>query len=217
MSVIPATQAEVGPFVTGGDVEKAIIATLKAWLPSYLADGERKHDLTPGDIPTPRGWAVTGRDLQKYTSDQLPCIVVMAGGIIVKPLSQGSPGSTTAVWQVDVGAIFNAAWGDTSRQHAQLYVRAVALTLLQRPLEGLPAAVDFNGEQYDELDFSDTRTYSAAIGAFTVEVEDVLWRSGGPPPYVTPPVDPEAPFDDWTTVTETDVTVEHTPPPSPLS
>ena len=209
---VKAPQADIGPFITGGDVEQALIDTLKLWLPAYLMEGERKHGLTPGDIPAPRGWAITGRDLQKFTSDQLPCIVVMAGGIIVKPLARGYPGSTTATWSVDVACIFNAAWGRMSRKHSQLYVRAITLVLLQRPLEGLACVVDFNGELYDELDFSDTRTYSAAVGAFTVEVEDMLWRDGGPPPYVEPPDEPAEPFDPWTEVTDTDVSVTNTPP-----
>jgi hypothetical protein len=214
---VTATSAEIGPFVTGADVEAAIISTLKDWLPSYLAEGERKHGLTAGDIARPKGWAITGRELNKFTSDQLPVIVVMAGGILVKPLVHGSPGSTTAVWQVDVGCIFNAAWNDKARQHAQLYVRAIGLTLLQRPLEGLVCVVDQVGENYDELDFSESRTYSGARGRFTVEVEDTMWRSGGPPPYVTPPTDPDAPLDPWTQVTGTDVEVDNTPPPTPLS
>jgi hypothetical protein len=205
-------QAEIGPVLTGADVEAAVLNTLRAWLPSYLAEGERAKGLEPGALPLPRGWLVTGRDLQKYTSDQLPCIVVMTGGVILKPLKQGYPGATTAVFNVDVGTIFNAAWGSKSRVHAQLYVRMMALTLVQRPLEGLPCAVDFVGENYDELDFSDTRTYSAAVAAFTLEVENVLWAAGGPPPYVTPPDDPLDPFDPWTTVTEVDVSVDNTSP-----
>jgi len=213
MSAPPATQAEIGPFVTGADVEQAIMQTLKLWLPSYIAEGERAHGLTPGDIPAPRGWALTGRDLEKYTSDQLPCIVVMAGGIVVKPLATGYPGKVTAVWVCDVGCIFNAAWGRTSREYAQLYVRAISLALVQRPLEGLAAVVDITGEQYEEDDFSQTRTYSLAVAQFVIEMEEMMWRSGGPPPFVDPPTDPTAPYTDWTEVATTDVTVDNTPPP----
>src|SRR5436305_683154 len=103
------TAAEIGPFVTGGDVELALVDVLRLWLPSYLAEGERTHGLPAGNIPTPRGWAITGRDLNKLTSDQLPCVIVMAGGIVVKPLATGYPGKATAVWSVDVATMFNAA------------------------------------------------------------------------------------------------------------
>lgn len=201
------TSAEIGPFLTGGDVERAVTDTLKAWLPSYIAQGERDHDLVAGDIPAPRGWAITGRDLDKFTSDQLPCVIVMAGGIVLRPLPQGYPGKTTAIWVMDVGAFFNAAWGGKSRQHCQLYVRAISLCLLQRPLIGLPSVVDFTGESYDEVDFAATRTYSVCVGQFTIEVEGMLWRDGGPPPYVEPPADPTAPLDGWVPVSETDIAV----------
>jgi hypothetical protein len=70
------------------------------------------------------------------------------------------------------------------------------------------------GESYDEVDFSDTRTYSAAAAGFNIEVEDAWWRSGGPPPYVEPP-DPTVPFDPWVEVTDTGVTVENSPPTQP--
>jgi hypothetical protein len=208
--MVVVTQGDIGPVTIGADIEHALIDTLKAWLPSYLRECERKRDMPVGAIPTPRGWLITGRDLAKYTSDQLPCVIVMSTGIVVKPLAQGYPGSMMCVWHVDVGTIWNAAWGDLSREHAQLYVRAMALTLLQRPLEDLAGVVDFMGERYDEIDFADTRTYSAAVGQFTVEVEDVLWRAGGPPPYVTPG-DPDIPWGPWTPVQETGVTIDKVP------
>jgi hypothetical protein len=204
----PATQAEVGPFVTGGDVEEAVIETLKDWLPSYLADGERKHGWEVGSTPEPRGWALTGRDLQKFPSDQLPAIVVMAGGIILTPRKEGmGNGVLTATWGVDVGAIFNAAWGRSSRAHAQLYVRAIQLVLSQRPLGDLAATADWRGEVYDEIDFPSSRTYSAAVASFNIEVRDVAWANGGPPPLVEPPEDPTQPLDPWTPVVETDTEV----------
>ena len=203
-------QAEIGPFITGNRVEMAIIDTLRAWLPSYIAEGEHQTGGTPGAIPAPRGWAITGRDLDKFTSDQLPCIVVMSRGIVVKPLAQGYPGKTTGVWNVDVGAFFSAAWGRESRANAQLYVRAISLCLIQRPLGDLPCSVDFVGEDYDEVDFAATRTYSVSVGRFLVEVENMLWRDGGPPAYVEPP-DPIAGFEPWTEVVETDVSVSKTP------
>ena len=70
--------------------------------------------------------------------------------------------------------------------------------------------VDFAGEGYDELTFPDTRTYSASAGKFTVEVEDFMWRDGGPPPDAQPPSDPTVPFVPWTEVREVDIQVTNT-------
>ena len=205
----PATRAEVGPSITGADVEGAVIATLRHWLPSYLADVEEKHGLERGSTPWPRGWAVTGRDLAKLNSDQLPCVVVMTGGILEAPRKEGAPGVLTCRWSLNVGAIFAAAWGGKSRAHAQLYVRAISLVMIQRPLEGVDAVVDFRGETYDEMDFESSRSYSASIANFNIDIREVVWADGGPPPYVTPPDDPSQPFDPWVTVTETDIDLEN--------
>jgi hypothetical protein len=211
----PATYAEVGPMLTGGDIEAAVTTVLRAWMPGYLAECERQHGDAAGSIPVPRGWAITGRDLQKLNSDQLPCIVVMAGGIIQPPRKQGAPGSYTASWSVDIGAVFSAAWGRASRQHAQAYAAAVRGCMIQRPMR-LPlgstiAAVDWRGEVYDEMDFADSRTYSASVCAFDLQVVGVAWADGGPPPDAGPPTDPTIPFLDWVTVVETDITVDHLP------
>lgn len=213
MSVTLQQQAEIGPVITGGLIEGKLVDVLRVWLPAYLCECERKLGAEPGSTPYPRGWAVTGRDLEKYVSDQLPCVVVLAGGVTSPPRRTGSPGRMTGVWNVDVGVIFNAAWGSLSRWHAQLYMRALALCLLQRPLvldDTHTAVVDFAGEAYDELTFPDTRTYSASVGVFTIEVEDMMWRDGGPPPAAVPPSDPTIPLLPWTEAQEVDVSVTNT-------
>lgn len=198
--------------VTGADVEAGVLATLRDWLPAYLSEGERKHGMTAGATPIPKGWAITGRDLAKLVSDQLPCIVIMAGGITARPVKQGSPGKLTATWGIDVGTVFSAAWGRSSRAHAQLYARAIHLVLSQRPIQDLgPCEVDFVGEVYDEIDFADTRTYSASVASFDIEVDVIAWADGGPPPPAAPPIDPTVPFDPWVTVTETDTEVVNQP------
>ena len=100
------------------------MALLKEWLPGYLCECERKVGAEVGSTPWPKGWAITGRDLEKYVSDQLPCVVVMAGGVTTRPRVSGSNGSMTGVWDVDIGIILNAAWGYMARWQAQLYERA---------------------------------------------------------------------------------------------
>lgn len=209
-------QAEVGPLITGGDIEHAVIDTLREWLPAYLSDAERKHGWEVGSTPTPRGWVRTGRNLQKLTSDQLPCMVIMAGGILQAPRKEGGLGVLTGAWGISVATIFHASWGAESRDHAQLYARCVQACLNQRPLEGLAASVDFRGEVYDELDIADSRSYSASVCAFSVEVREFAWADGGPPPRASAPGDPTAPWEDWVEVTQTEVTVQNTPPPQPL-
>lgn len=216
---VATQQAVVGPTVTGADIEHAIISTLQAWLPAYICEIERQHGETPGSTPTPRGWAITGRDLQKLTSDQLPCVVLQAGGITNAPRREGGTGVYSAVWGVDLAVVFAAAWGRSSRERAQWYARALQLTVEQRPMsvaltdqDVAPLLVDWRGELYDEIDFADTRSYSAAVCALNVECREVCWATGGPPPPAEPPSDPTVPFAPWTEITSVDIDVENNPP-----
>lgn len=208
----PATQAAVGPTIGGADVEVAIRSTLQTWLPSYLAEYERQHELVAGSTPAPRGWVRTGRDLAKFGADQLPCVLILSAGIIEPPYQESADGCLTGIFGVEVGVMFAAAWGGASRGHAQAYAVAISLVMTQRPLEDLEATVDYRGESYDELDFDVSRTYSASICRFNVTVRGIRWTRGGPPPYAGPPTDPTAPLEPWTTVVDTDVTVETQPP-----
>jgi hypothetical protein len=205
---------EVGPMVTGGDIEDAVLAQLKDWLPRYLVAAETQHGLAAGSIPVPKGWAITGRVLDKLLSDQLPCVIVLAAGVPPAGVRREGTGVLAGNWTLGVGVMFDAAWGRESRRHAQLYARAVQLSLQQMPLHALgqPCKVDWRGESYDELDFAQSRTYSASVVNFTVYCREVATTDGGPPPAAAPPSDPTVPFVPWVEVSKTQVTVEPHPP-----
>ena len=194
--------------VTSYDVELAILETLKAWLPAYLAEHDRQHGLDPGWTPAPRGWVLTGRTLQKLVSDQLPVVVLMNAGLTGPPRKEGPPGTYTATWAMQLGTLISAAWGSDSRQRAAAYSRAIQLALEQRGLAGITAAFAWTGELPDEYDFAGTRTYSATVLGLNVEVRNVAWSAGGPPPDAPPPDDPTAPWPPWVQVTETDISID---------
>ena len=204
---------EVGPMVTGGDIEDAVLAQLKEWLPRYLVAGEEQHGKAAGSIPVPKGWAITGRVLDKLLSDQLPCVIVLAAGVGPSGTRREGTGVLAGDWTVGVGVMFNAAIGRESRRHAQLYARAVQLALQQMPLHALgqPCKVDWRGESYDELDFAQSRTYSASVVNFNVYCREVATTDGGPPPAAVPPSDPTVPFVPWVEVSKTEVAVEPQP------
>jgi len=204
---------EVGPMVTGGDIEDAVMAQLKAWLPRYLVAGEAQHGIPLGTTPVPKGWAITGRILDKLLSDQLPCVIVLAAGVGPSATEREATGALGAGWTLGVGVMFDAAWGRESRRRAQLYARAVQLALQQQPLSALdqPCKVDWRGESYDELDFPSSRTYSASVANFNVHCREVANSDGGPPPEAAPPADPTVPFVPWVEVSATEVTVNNEP------
>lgn len=208
--------------VSGYMVEMAVENTLRDWFTAYLCEAERQHGLEAGLIAWPRGWAHSGNDLEKMAADQLPCFVIMAGGIVNPPQTTAMPanigrgfsipvGNMTAVYGVEVASVHNAAWDRASRRNAQIYAVAVARCLLQRPFEGLDATVRQRGEAYDELDFERTRTYSASTVSVDVTVENTGQTNGGPPPAATPPADPTLPFGPWPLVATTEVDVTKNP------
>lgn len=204
----------VGPTVTGGDIEDAALELLKDWLPRYLAAVEDQHGEERGKTPTPRGWGVTGQDWQKLIPDQLPCIILLAGGLRNPPEKEGGQGVLRATWGLGLIAFLSTAWGRESRRRCQWYARAIHLTLEQRPFSALgqPCAVRLRDEKYDQVDFPDSRTYAAALCAFDVHCREVAWANGGPPPGVQPPADPTEPFSPWVQVTDTEVDVINNPP-----
>ena len=208
-----ATGDEVGPMVTGADIEDAVLAQLKEWLPRYLVAGEEQHGLTKGSTPVPKGWAITGRILDKLLSDQLPCVIVLAAGVGPAATQREGTGVLGGDWTLGVGVMFDAALGRESRRRAQLYARAIQLVLQQRPLHALgqPCKVDWRGESYDELDFASSRTYSASVANFNVHCREVATTDGGPPPAAAPPGDPTVPFVPWVEVKKAEVTVEPEP------
>lgn len=227
MSTDTLTPAEVGPMVSGFMVEMSVETTLRAWLPAYICEAERKHQLTAGEIAWPKAIAHSGTDLEKMAQDQLPCLVIMSGGIVSAPVRTAMPvsvggkfslpaGNLAATFSLEVASIFNAAWDTYARRNVQLYAVAVRDCLLQRPLVTLGAAVTLKGEGYDELDFERTRTYAASVVSFDVAVDAVAWTDGGPPPDAVPPTDPTQPFTPWPVVQDVDVDVSKQPIDAPI-
>lgn len=221
-------RADVGPMVSGYAIEAAVEATLRNWLTAYLCEAERQHGLEAGLTAWPRGWAHTGSDLEKFAQDQLPCVVIMAGGVVDRPVYQAMPvpighiavprGNMTATFSVELAVIFNAAYDRSSRRSSQLYAVALRTCLQQRPLDvpdeftfELTAEIRERGERYDELDFERTRNYTASVMTFDVSVENVGFTDGGPPPDATPPTDPTDPWPPWQQVSSTDVEVDKRP------
>jgi hypothetical protein len=217
VTVLQVNPTPVGPAVTGGDIEDVVLDCLQVWLPAYLCEVEDQHGIPRGSTPTPRGWSLTARLLDKLTSDQMPCVVLMTAGVPNPPTKESGPGAYTATWAMEVGVAFVAAWGLDARRLAQLYACAFGLTLTQRPMTALgqPLHVDWRGESYED-DFDASRTFSVAVCSLNVSCREARWANGGPPPEATPPADPTVPFIPWVQVTETDATVTNTPPPDPI-
>jgi hypothetical protein len=198
--------SDIGPIVTGRDVELAALSTLKRWSGTYLAELERRSNRTPGSLPRVRSWA-TAADFETWPEDQVPRVLVVSPGLAEEPQASGQ-GDYRAAWSLGFGVVVSAATMAETMVLAKLYTAALRVCLLQhQSLEGVAAGVEWLDESYDDLPSVDTRSLGAGQAIFAVQVDDVSRRWGGPvtpsdPP--TPDIDP-LPTDPYVSTVEIDV------------
>lgn len=200
--------SEVGPMVTGRDVELAALATLKRWSSAYLTDAEHKTGRTPGSLPRVRAWT-TAPDFEKWPEDQLPCVLLLSPGLAEAPMMDGA-GAYRAQFGLGIAAIVSTARMDETALLAKLYCAALRTCLIQKQsLEGFAAGVTWLDENYDDLPSIDDRSLGAGQAIFAVQVDEVTQRWNGPATPGDPPPDFDAIPSDPTvqTVVVTDVPV----------
>lgn len=208
--IYPPLQPSIfGRIVSGYDVETWCLDLIRKWLSTYLAEKEDQDGLARGALQRPRAYLIAP-SLDKMPEDQLPAIVLVSTGLSERPLKSGE-GKYRGRWDMGVCCIVSARTQTESHALASRYIAALRDLFIQRPsLDGHASGVDWQGEQYDQLDFDDVRSIDAGFGQLTVEVEDIATANAGP---VTPdePLDPDTdPWADWPTVQTTDVVVENT-------
>lgn len=195
-----------GRIITGNDVERAALATLRAHMPDYLREVERQAGGDPGSLPAPRGYIVASQ-FQYRPEDQLPVVVVISPGLAGPPRRDGD-GRVMARWSLAAGVVTAAA--ERARENAMSYVGALRALLLQhQTLDGLALDVEWQDEEYDSAPFDVTRTLFSARVVASVTVPDVVSYGHGPDGPWGPAPDPTDPTDPtlWPRVKRTDVRV----------
>jgi len=205
--IYPPTQPSIfGRIVSGHDVEQWCMTTIRKWFGTYLAEKEQQDGLTRGELQRPRGYVIAP-SLDKWPEDQLPAVVLVSVGLAERPLKDGG-GRYRGRWDMGVACVCSARTQMESHANAQRYMAALRDLFLQKPsLGGMASGVDWQGEQYDQLDYDDLRSIDGGFGQFTVEVENIALAGGGP---ATPnePLDPDTlPWPDWPVVQTPDVVV----------
>lgn len=189
-----------GRIITGGDVERAVLATLREHAAEYVEEVERQQGREPGALARPRGYIVASQ-FQRWPEDQLPVVVVISPGFAGPPRRAGD-GRIMARWSVGVGVIVSSAHREAARDNGQLYAAAMrALVLQHEDLGGLAAGVELQDEDYSDFPFISTRTLMSARVLFSATVDDVTSAGWGSPPWGRPPT-PTDPTDppSWPTV-----------------
>jgi len=203
--------SEVGPMVTGRDVELAAIATLKKWSSTYLADAEAQLGRPRGSLPRIRAWT-TSHDFEKWPEDQLPCVLLISPGLAEAPNMDGG-GAYRANFGLGIATIVSAARMDDTAALAKLYCAVMRTCLIQKQsLEGFASGVTWLDENYDDLPSIDDRSLGAGQAIFAVQVDNVSQRWNGPAyPWAVVPEPPTDPIPDDPTATR--VVVEENPIP----
>lgn len=192
-----------GAIVTGRDVENAVEATLTLWLPTYLAEMERRTGRDPGSLPTIGYWTKANR-FPAADRLQLPAGVIVSPGISDRPEADGG-GVLSAWWRAGIAVVVGTGEPETTDELAKLYGAAVRTLLLQRgSLGGFANDLDLVAESYDDVPSDYLQVGAVVELQCDVLVHAITERFGGPAePIPDPTVEP----DDLVDVSEARITV----------
>lgn len=195
-----------GPIVEGSDVKEAVKATLKKWMPTYLALIERHAERNPKSMKVPTTYVLTDdANLNKKVEDQLPAVVVMTPGNGERRPKRDGRDLYSAGFRVSISVIATARDQPSTTALAERYRKAVELMLLhQGSLGGFAEASIFVGWRTDDMDSSSDRTIAAGTNVFEVLVKGIAKHGAGlKEPLEEPYEEAELP-----TITEVDVEIE---------
>jgi hypothetical protein len=186
-----------GRIVTGSHVEDAAEATLRLWIPTYIAEIERQTGRDAGTLPTPRSWSLVS-EFGLDPEDQFPAIVIESPGLVESPGRDGR-GTYRAAWDLRIGVVVAARDERATRRLSTTYAAAIQAALLQHPsLGGFAADTSWLDTRYTPIADDAGRTLAAGRTYFRVDVDDVVTAKAGP---AVPNVDPLDPYDPTTAET----------------
>lgn len=194
-----------GPIVYAGHIEDAALDTLRVWLPTYLAELAERAGKRRASLPAPRSWTRVGGIDRRFPENALPTIAVTAASLADTPAQRGD-GRVWAAWDLAVGVVVSSGTQDAADDLANLYVAAIRTCLLQRRLPILEGfeALEWVGEEADEVEADKRRSLAGGVVSFDVRVKDVVDVYAGP----TEPDPRPRPhnYDDLPTVSQASVT-----------
>jgi hypothetical protein len=195
-----------GQITSGAQVEQAVIAHLRDWAPTYIAEVERQFDYDVRSLPMVKSWT-SSPSLDRWPEDQLPAVVCVSTGLDRAPRQDGD-GLVSAIWRMGIAVVCAARTEIETHAFAKLYFAALRAILLQHPAcGGFAESTEWTSEEYDALPTGgdERRSLAAAYGIFLIGVGVVGDVSAGLTEPLEDPYDPPA---DWPTVETTDVEVE---------
>jgi hypothetical protein len=195
-------------------VERAIVATLELWLPTYVVAAARLHageeafGITPMVMEEmlhddtfpfkPRGISVAAQ-FEDWDTNALPQIHV------ISPSWKKTGGDQTGdhiTFDINVACIVGAQEKDDTRLIRACYEDAIIGLRQHQKLGGVANSVELVGggpAQLNEIDGADQQTFQGSVAVFEVLVQGVIDPRGGPTEVLedvegVPPVNPQDPL-----------------------
>jgi hypothetical protein len=181
VSVTPQ-RADFGPLLIATDIDDAAIATLQAWMATYLGQVEIERGLAPGSLPRPvdSSYANTLSD-DEFPDHMLPAVLVTTAH------TEGSPtimaaGFYNATWRLTVSCVVRGRTPSETRANAALLEGSVRRVIAQQGSLGIAARSKWVATSVAPvLDRSRAgRHLAAGICEFDVATERVVQRGLGP-------------------------------------
>lgn len=175
-----------GSIIPDDIVEDAVVATIRKWLPTYMAEVERQLGLEPGYYKRPEYGAYTVRaDFDKFPEEMLPLVVIVSPGILDDPPKRGPNKTYSANFQINTTCIVSSTDQVETRRFASRMGAALRAVLVQhqsldKGIAERVQGVTWIGERNNELPTEDERTIWANRQIFLVEVDDILSKIPGP-------------------------------------
>lgn len=201
-----------GPSLDGSDVEAALIAHLKHWMPAAAERVRRVKDPDekrwPSGISAVREYGVSHVDAaaRKWPEDQLPMLIAQSPGMEGDPVTEGD-GTVSAIYGVALSAIATSVTTEDAKALARLYASAARLAIMQNPAldagtgEGIARGVSMGAERNGQIGRGNEaeRSLMVCTVPYLIEVPSIMVVTGGP---LVTPEDPATEPEDWPTVKE---------------
>lgn len=201
-----------GPILDGSDVEQALIAHLRHWVPATSAYVRKQKDpdetkWAEGIAPI-REYGVSHADAiaRKWPEDQLPMLIAQSPGMEEDPVvEEGS--RVAATYGVLLAAVASSVTMEDAKELARLYSTAARLAIMQNPQldagtgDHFASHIEMGRERYGQVrpGIEGERNLMIAWIPYLIAVPQIMDVSGGP---INAPEDPEAEVPDWPTVKE---------------
>lgn len=186
-----------GPFKSADDLEQAVVDTLSKWFHTYKLEFELQHDIAANSLPDPKSYR-TAAQMDRDNAASLPAVVVVSPGLGKERPKQDGAGFFRASFVVGIGIFVSANDRDPTVKLLRMYTAILRAIMLQKQsLGGVAAGTEWLDESYDDVfQFPDGQTIQGGQVVFSVDLEELVNRYGGPPAPIEPdPVD--QPGSDW--------------------